>query len=1195
MNNILDTSITSNNSLFLPHGSKEERNKYNRDTALFFSTKIPNKNVKNNVALVCYDLITQKIVKVELVPEYGVYKKFSGFIATLLEKNYGNKYRAEIEYGGFLTVFVPKNQLSFKKVLEYQYYHNINLKAYGKDDVSLWGKISELRVFIAKAVSDGGVASIQKKVNEFNIQKTKALRKDGHISTINKRSVVKCITPHSNRRGLSTWNNFNLNPRAVRYVKPIRHGNRFLSQSTLFSQQSGWKSFSLNEANNSTAPVEELTKAFWKQVAIPQMSGGSQHMLVQLRVQSNNIGHRSLSNLDTITLKDMDKLIEGYVKAEQKALEKYQLENFGQVEINYKTVPNTFKSHVTTSETIDEDSVNDSSSGGKTAKAYNFTRTVLDYDFNNWGKVSKIAQNEYRVKLPQPGLYANVTVMDRENHVTIEKVEFGSSTLLEKFFDTRYSGNSLLPKGLFLRHLSGGTILRIANGQISFTLNMIKVDFITTLNPQREPNNKILTMDLETRNVDGFMQPVCVSVFDGKVNTDFWVSDYASPDLMLEACLRSILIRKYYGYKLYLHNFSHFDGVFLLKILANMKAIEVEVIRRDSRLIKVVVKYDRPTQSITEDGVEKTVFIKTKSGALYKGNLTIYDSMLLLPAGLDKLTQAFNCSRKGMFPLKFLNEAPLNYVGQAPGKEFHFSPDPVSQKQAYEKFLAAFTDYFNNIKDKTNWNLRNELLNYCKQDVISLYEVIVAFHKEIYSKFGINSMDYPTLPSIAFAIYRKNFLKDHKIPIIKGINYADIKKGYYGGYVDVFKASSNLTHSYDVNSLFPAMMRQKFIPVGTPNYFEGAIPLFKSVFGFVEAHIITPTSDKLKHPILPVKYRNPNGVVSTIFPFGSWTGWYFSEELKNAEKYGYKFKVLRGYTFKKGLIFSPYIDQLYNIKKSSTPDSPWYTMSKLLLNSLYGRFGMNPVLDKSIIVDTNKLLDLKKDGKVVITDCLPLGSKSLITLKGRELDKAPNICVAVAAAITSYSRIHMTNYINKYADDICYIDTDGIKITKKLPDKEVGKELGQMKYEGSFKRCVFLAPKVYGGITTNDEMLVKVKGLKTPVNYWELEKLLSKDSLVVHQEKWLRNWSSGGIDVVNQTYTLRPTTYKRNVVRNYLGEIVAVLPYVLHEGVKVIPAQATPICYNPIIPIPSADPETSCEFLTGTLRILAPVSEEKTF
>lgn len=56
-------------------------------------------------------------------------------------------------------------------------------------------------------------------------------------------------------------------------------------------------------------------------------------------------------------------------------------------------------------------------------------------------------------------------------------------------------------------------------------------------------------------------------------------------------------------------------------------------------------------------------------------------------------------------------------------------------------------------------------------------------------------------------------------------------------------------------------------------------------------------------------------------------------------KYGYKFKILRGYTFKQDIIFADYVKFLYEMKVNSEKNTPDYRIAKLLLNSLYGRLG----------------------------------------------------------------------------------------------------------------------------------------------------------------------------------------------------------------------------------------------------------------
>ena len=109
----------------------------------------------------------------------------------------------------------------------------------------------------------------------------------------------------------------------------------------------------------------------------------------------------------------------------------------------------------------------------------------------------------------------------------------------------------------------------------------------------------------------------------------------------------------------------------------------------------------------------------------------------------------------------------------------------------------------------------------------------------------------------------------------------------------------------------------------------------------------------IKNPIIPVKI---NG--NTIFGKGEWIGWYYSEELKNSEKYGYKFNIFGGYVFESKNIFDEYINDLYAIKQNSNKGSAIYLISKLRLNSLLGRFGLQIFLPPAKFMSNE---EFKKD------------------------------------------------------------------------------------------------------------------------------------------------------------------------------------------------------------------------------------------
>ena len=82
--------------------------------------------------------------------------------------------------------------------------------------------------------------------------------------------------------------------------------------------------------------------------------------------------------------------------------------------------------------------------------------------------------------------------------------------------------------------------------------------------------------------------------------------------------------------------------------------------------------------------------------------------------------------------------------------------------------------------------------------------------------------------------------------------------------------------------------------------------LYQENLGIYKVKVKAPD---IKHPLLPVKINN-----TVVFGSGDWTGTYFSEEIKNCEKYGYKFEIKGGYIFESKNLFKDYIKSLNSIK-----------------------------------------------------------------------------------------------------------------------------------------------------------------------------------------------------------------------------------------------------------------------------------------
>jgi hypothetical protein len=81
---------------------------------------------------------------------------------------------------------------------------------------------------------------------------------------------------------------------------------------------------------------------------------------------------------------------------------------------------------------------------------------------------------------------------------------------------------------------------------------------------------------------------------------------------MLKDVINSLLKPKYSGYNIYIHNFSNFDGIFLLNAI---------ILYLDYNNMKV--------SPLIKDG--KFINIKINYGPNFKYNISFRDSYLLLP------------------------------------------------------------------------------------------------------------------------------------------------------------------------------------------------------------------------------------------------------------------------------------------------------------------------------------------------------------------------------------------------------------------------------------------------------------------------------------------------------------------------------------------------------------------------------------
>jgi hypothetical protein len=97
----------------------------------------------------------------------------------------------------------------------------------------------------------------------------------------------------------------------------------------------------------------------------------------------------------------------------------------------------------------------------------------------------------------------------------------------------------------------------------------------------------------------------------------------------------------------------------------------------------------------------------------------------------------------------------------------------------------------------------------------------------------------------------------------------NIRQSYTGGAVDMYiprPQKGVKIFGYDVNSLYPFVMKEYPMPTGKPTQFFGDIRKIEpKAFGFFYCEIIAPNN--LKHPILQTHVKVNKGI-RTIAPLG---------------------------------------------------------------------------------------------------------------------------------------------------------------------------------------------------------------------------------------------------------------------------------------------------------------------------------------
>ena len=349
-------------------------------------------------------------------------------------------------------------------------------------------------------------------------------------------------------------------------------------------------------------------------------------------------------------------------------------------------------------------------------------------------------------------------------------------------------------------------------------------------------------------------------------------------------------------------------------------------------------------------------------------------------------------------------------------------------------------------------NDRDTYYSYLGLDVISLFEVCKSFERLLEIDF------FPlTVASLSLYLYRRRF---QKYVLMKPRPKVDefISKAYAGGRVECFRPGKHEVFSFDVNSLYPSVMRKSKFPVGTPYVALSFHPEKIGVY-----HVRFEQTDRTIPPILWEK----NEINGLEFVY-SGDGYFFDPEIKLALEHGIRIDIIKGYVWMQSVyLFKEFVDHYYALRMANKGTAIEYVV-KLLLNSLYGKFGQKE--NKKIL----KRLDgegLKKALSMGLRVEPYLPSKGLYEVT--EPRPINHRIINLAAQVTSLGRVELAKQIIAHPGTIVYCDTDSLHLTEKLPRKLISKKkLGKWKREDSGEG-IYTGRKQY---SINEK--VRFKGMK---------------------------------------------------------------------------------------------------------------------
>lgn len=475
------------------------------------------------------------------------------------------------------------------------------------------------------------------------------------------------------------------------------------------------------------------------------------------------------------------------------------------------------------------------------------------------------------------------------------------------------------------------------------------------------------------------------------------------------------------------------------------------------------------------DAGTKCVFTNTSIKKIEYNNITIFDLNLFYSGTLRHVAQSFDIEKeKGVYPYMYVNQNNINYIGECPDKSYWNDGD-------YEIYQKQNNNNIFNLKEYTE--------KYCMIDSQLCYEIAL---KHLYNCVGhINNRIYDTQncqtsARIALKTFKYCFLNNDIVESPPKIQQNEVDR-YKGGRTEIFKKefddNKKKLYYIDINSSYSACMTEQM-----PDNYIKSMTLNKKELTEKEIILTNGYYCKIEYMgtdnnfIPNILSRNHDGCVIATKNIDF--QWVWGCEVLEAIKNNCKVicSEIEYYESHKESIFNNYIKYFYGerLKAKANNNSIKSSFYKIMLNSLYGKFGQKDKTSKKIVHNSHEMYAFLKDTDELIS-FQEINDKLLFEYK-QTTNKYIGSLVRYSSYITASGRCKLSEVMRSIGHEhIYYCDTDSI-FTDKLPPKKFldNEKLGKWKIETKtpIKKAIFLSPKTYYYVCEDEQIAKKAKGIK---------------------------------------------------------------------------------------------------------------------